>query len=156
MKVFSILILTLASFSAFAGPEDHIADQTCYFLEASSPAPTSYVIPLKVCLEKISVNLPEQKVSVYSYFSPEFYTNLKLDYLARHNENGFSFRASSVINQTSNGSCDAASTTVLNIAGRTDNDGAVAPTDLTISVDHLSTSDICHSAAEKTTYNYAK
>ena len=79
---------------------------------------------------------------------------MKLNYIARRNENGFSFKADNMISREYDPGCGASKIVTLNISGRADNDGLVEVSYVNVSATVESTNDTCHSAPEKTEYTY--
>lgn len=122
MKKLLLSVVVLASLNSFAGPEEHIANQTCYTLKDVSQVAlaTSYV-PTQICLEEVTVNSDTNTISVYSYFMSDLFKNLKLNYFARKNEDGFRFRASSNLATEAEVSAVETVTSDLLISGITDN-----------------------------------
>ena len=146
----------LCSFNAFAGPEDHISAQTCYSLKS---APVVAAIPQRVCIEQISINnidTDEATLTIYSYFNQKYFENMKLTYLARHNENGFSFKAANVLAESYEFGCGSAEKATLEIAGRVDNDGLTEPQYLEVSATYETLADTCHSRPQIQTFEYIK
>lgn len=115
----SVVVILLASLQAYAGTDLHMISQTCYALEQSYD--TS--VPSEFCLETLDINLAAEKITAYSFFDQyaEIYKNLSLNYFARKNEDGFSFRSQSVISdKTENGLSEKQT---LKISGVVDNYG---------------------------------
>lgn len=145
MKTFVIIGLVLSSLTALAGP------QVCYRLVGAN-APS--VVPKEICVEGASINLERSQIDVYSQSYRKLLSNMNLNYLARHNENGYSFRASKLIHTKSAGMCDETEEVYLRMNGRSDNEGVVYPTILDMSVDVENYLDNCHSQPDITTFSY--
>lgn len=148
-------VLVLCSFNAFAGPEEHIAAQTCYAL--LTPAPKA--IPERVCVEEISLNHADTthaSLNIYSYFNQRYFENMQLTYVARYNENGFSYRATSVLVDVYESGCGSAEKATLQISGRADNYGMGFPEQLEVSAKYDTLVDTCHSKLQTRIYNYIK
>lgn len=155
-SILATAALVLCSFNAFAGPEDHISAQTCYSLKS---APAVAAIPQRVCVEQISINnidTDEATLNIYSYFNQKYFENMKLSYLARHNENGFSFKAASVLAESYEFGCGSAEKATLQIAGRADNDGLADAGYIEVSAKYETLADTCHSRPQVQTFEYIK
>ena len=152
MKSILFTSVLLLSSLVFAGPEDHIQNQICYNLK--NPAVKIDQVPGQICLEQISLDLQAEKIYIYSYFQGSLYQNVQLDYLARKNEDFYSFRSSSVFHKEWNSGCGDGLLLTVKIQGKSDNYGEVEPQYLDISVEQELTNDTCHSKAQKTVYEY--
>lgn len=155
--VFAFLATTLAlsSFS-FAGPEEHIAAQTCFVLKGAQP---TSAMPARVCIEDIVLNDPDMSsasISIYSYFNGKYFDGMWLDYIARRNENGFSFKAKNVLSDLGGSGCDYAEKVTLKVSGRADNDGAVDVSAVSVSASLETTVDSCHSTPHVQEFEYIK
>jgi hypothetical protein len=153
MKTVLFALISAVSIAAFAGPEEHNAAQVCYHLQPGSQVLVPQT-PEQICLEEVSVDLEKAQINVYSYFTPYLYKDLQVTYLARHNENGFSFRSEAVLQKQTAVGCDSGSESVLKIQGRTGNDGEVEPQNLEITIEQSATSDNCHSRGAKSVLTY--
>jgi hypothetical protein len=125
--ILSLLILT-AGFNVFAGPEDHIQNQSCYDLENPADLQISANVPTEVCLEALLVDLSDESISVYSYFMQSLFSTLKLNKLNRHNEDYFKFKSVAFI------AMDQSEPAELTISGTVDNYGQANVNYLDISV----------------------
>ena len=154
MKALIAAVILLTTFNVFAGPEDHIANQTCYRLNQKQAALANNNIPQQICLETLTVNTDGTEIRAYSYFTPNLFNNLKLTYHARRNENGFSFRSDNIlVNQWESG-CGDGERVVLSIKGQTDNDGVASVEYLDVKVSQELTNDVCHSQPQETVFTY--
>lgn len=156
MKSILATALIVCSLNAFAGPEDHISVQTCYKLKSTY---ITNAIPERICLEEISVNSPETtqaSLNIYSYFNQSYFEGMALTYIARRNENGFSFRAANVLVETFESGCGSAEKVTLQIYGQLDNDGVGQPEYVDVSVKHETQNDTCHSKLQTEILEYIK
>ncbi len=122
------------------------AGQLCYVAEGNGPD-----VPQEICLESIQLNLETEVLSMSdrSQVLPE---SLDTNYLARRNENGFSFRATYPFIYSWEGGCKEGLTVLINLKGRTDNDGLVEWLELSATYEH--TVDNCHSPIKTGTIHY--
>lgn len=151
-------VAVLLSLKSFAGPEEHIAAQTCYVLKNSSPF-VSALIPERICLEEVSIEKVDgaaPAINIYSYFHRGYFDGVKLTYLARHNEDGYSFRAANVLSQAWESGCGSAEKVVLEVSGRVDNYGRGSADYVDVVVKHEALVDTCHSKPQVNTYVYIK
>ena len=154
-SILTTAALVLLSLNVFAGPEEHIAAQTCYSLK--SPAPT--VIPQRVCLEEITITEPHTDtatINIYSYFNQNYFNNMKLTYLARHNEDSYAFRAANILLENYESGCGSAEKATLQVNGRVDVYGVGQPEYVDIAVKYETLVDTCHSKTQVRTYEYIK
>ncbi len=156
MKSFFIALVLFTSAHAFAGPEEHIEMQVCYHLNNEQASVATDSVPKVVCIETLTIGENGTSVAAYSYFMNSLYTNIQLDYYARHNENGFSFRTSSQLKNSLETNCGPGEAITLHVNGRADNDNFVEINHLDISVERLATANSCQSAAQKTVFTYSK
>ncbi|WP_413612573.1 hypothetical protein [Bdellovibrio sp. HCB-110] len=155
-SILATAVIVLCSFQAFAGPEEHIAVQTCYSLKS---APAAATIPQRICLEEISIikfDTYTPALNIYSYFDPRYFEGMKLTYLARHNEDSFSFKAANVLTDVYESGCGSAEKVTLQINGRVDNDGLGNPEYVDISVKYETLNGTCHSKPQVQTFDYIK
>lgn len=152
--VFALLATSLLLSSvSFAGPEEHLDAQRCFVLQGAAPA----AVPQKICIENITLRdagMSVSSISVYSYFYGHLLNGMQLSYIARRNENGFSFKAENMISREYDPGCGASEIVTLKISGRSDNDGLVEVPYVYVSATVESTNDTCHSAPEATDYQY--
>lgn len=156
MKSLLGTLVILCSLQSFAGPEEHIAAQTCYVPSNQAMKAT---IPQRVCLEEIFVSSVDGAVpalNIYSYFSREYFQDMTLTYLARHNEDSYSFRGSKILLQNWESGCGSAEKVTLEVSGRVDNDGLGLASAVDVSVKYETTNDTCHSKAQVNIYEYTK
>lgn len=132
----ALLTLTLFCLSSIA-----LASPVCY-----EPEDNWSELPQEICFEKIEANLDTSVLSIVES-GKVFPEALPLNYLARRNENGFSFRASHLYLDSWEGGCESGATVVLNLKGKTDNDGLVEY--LEVSADYEYAHDSCHSEVSK-------
>ena len=86
--------VTLMSMVVFVGLSAQ-AKTTCYILKNAQNAEKT--IPKSLCIDSVQVNLDRPSIRVKSPSYDRILNNLDITYLARHNEESFSFRAQSVI-----------------------------------------------------------
>ena len=151
--VYALLALTLSSI-AFAGPEDHYQNQSCYALEAAQLAKPTNQIPLEICLEEATLDLQHNKLYVSSYFQPELWKNISVYSLIPKNKDQYSFLAASRIYDNWDSSCGDGDTVEVMVSGLADLTGHIDPAALKVTVDHTVTNDTCHSQGLTTTYTY--
>lgn len=154
MKIVISILVVLSSIVAFAGPEDHIQEQRCYNLTAKDPHAVSKLVPRQICLETVSLDPTAEKLSIYSYFSPELYQNLKTFLVIRSTEDRYDFMASNQIYAKFDSVCGPGQTVELFIKGQSDVFGAVNNEALTITTQYSYTYDTCHSEPQTTEYTY--
>lgn len=152
MKLILSLFIYAASAVALAGPEDHIAAQVCYDIQKTQYVPTN--VPSQICLETLDINPMNNTISIYSYFYPKFYTNVKLTSLIRITEDNYSFKAESVLFNEWNSGCGDGETVTMHISGLTDFNGSGDISALKISVEQDFTNDTCHSEPQTTVFKY--
>lgn len=151
MKYFISLVVLFVSFVSFAGPEDHINNQSCYSLQKLH-APES--IPQTVCVEEVSLDVATNSLTIYSYFQAPLYKSLKTTSVIRQTEDTYSFKAESLVYNVTGGGCEEAESVRLLFSGIADFNGYVDPTTLSVQVEHDYTVDSCHSRRQINTYNY--
>ena len=156
MKSVLIALVLLTSFNVFAGPEDHFDLQACYHLSNEQVAAATDGVPKMVCIETLKIGVNGSSVEAFSYFMNSLYKNIQLDYYARHNENGFTFRTSSVLKRDVAANCGAGEAVTLHVNGRADNDNFVEIRDLDITAERLVTADSCLAPVQKTVFTYSK
>lgn len=154
MKSFLVALTVFVSLNAFAGPEDHIANQTCYALAEAQLKTAPLEVPRQVCLESLTVDTANQKISAYSYFQQDLYRNLKLESTVRKNEDWVHFSASSVFIDVWDSGCGYGDVFQLKINGLVNYNDQVSLSQLEVSVHVTSTNDTCHSVPRTTVYNY--
>lgn len=154
MKAILASIVLFTAFNVFAGPEDHLANQTCYRINAKQTSLVSSNIPQQICLENLSVNNEGTEISVYSYFDASLFKNLKLTYFERRNENGYSFRSEATLFREFDPGCGYSENIILKIKGQTDNDHVADVNYLDITVTQDVTNDTCHSTPQQTIFTY--
>lgn len=153
-SVFAAVVL-LFSFLAFAGPEDHFANQVCYELEGSLDQNDLPVVPKQVCFEEIQLDVNKNKAYIESYFHADLYKQTSLYYLVRWNEDQYKFATSSLIYDHNDSICSDTNTLSIVISGVSDFLGAVDKTQVNVAVEHEYTNDNCHSEPRVIkTYNY--
>lgn len=141
MKTYFVLALLSLSSLTWANP-------FCFVADGNGPE-----IPEEICLENIQLDLDTEIISVNdrSQILPK---RLATSYLARRNENGFSFRASHPYINSWEGGCKEGLTVMINLRGRTDNDGLVEWLELSATYEH--TVDNCHSPIQTGTILYKR
>lgn len=108
----------MVSLNLYAGPEDHIADQVCYFPEAPQFAAVNSQISSEICLENISVNPTDETISVYSYFNQGLFSHLKVTSFMRRNEDYYVFKAVGTLFSKWNSGCGDGEQINLDISGQ--------------------------------------
>lgn len=154
-SILATAALVLCTLQAYAGPEDHISAQTCYSLKSAAPA----AVPSRVCLEQISITdvySTSATLNIYSYFNQNLFNGMQLTYLARRNENGYTFRAANVLVDTYESGCGSAEKATLQISGPIDNDGLGYAEYVDVSVKYETLADTCHSHLQVQNFNYIK
>lgn len=143
MKI-AIGFLALAlGFNAFAGPEEHLQNQSCYVIQPSTiNVPKN--IPTEICLEDIYVSAAAHNITVFSYFQAELFKDLKLDQLVRKTENLYTYKASKYIYTNFDMICSYGEQNEMTIEGVTDITGRGNPAQVTITVSYNTTRDNCH------------
>lgn len=152
MKLILGLSIIFASMVSMAGPEDHISAQVCYYIQKTQYVPTN--VPSQICLETLDVNPMNSTISIYSYFYPKFYTNVKLTSLIRKTEDNYSFKAESILLNEWQSGCGDGETVTMHISGLTDFNGSGDIYTLEISVEQNFTNDTCHSEPQTTVFKY--
>jgi hypothetical protein len=134
MKNIIALILILSSINVFAGAEEHEQSQICYSLQSPDVATASVYVPRKICLETVNIDAMKNQISVFSFFMPELYEDLKLTSLIRRNEDVYSFKAISKLADQAQVATDESVIVDLMISGETDFNGAGDISNLKIQV----------------------
>ncbi len=150
MKTVLIALVSALSLQSIA----HASSSECYYIN-----PTSHILiegtPDRICLDSGVVNLHNQILHINSETQPTLFKNIKTDYFARRNEDGYRFRISITLHNQSAGMCDFHESSVLKIHGLTDNDGAVDITFLDVTIEQFQTPDNCHSKGARTVLTYS-
>lgn len=155
MKKLLLSVVVLTSLNSFAGPEDHISNQTCYGLKDASQATlASTYVPTQICLEEITIDDAKNSISVYSYFMPNLFKNIKLDYFARKNEDFYRFRSSSRLADQAQVATNQDVTVDLSISGLVDNYGSTDLRDLEVSVKQKTNTYPDDTITETTVFEY--
>jgi hypothetical protein len=147
------LLVTLLSVSAFAGPEDHIFNQTCYDLVKTEGQVLNKSVPEEICLETLNIDLSRETIAIESYFQAGYYSKMKVTYLARKNEDYYAFRARNNLKYDWI-SCGTGETVALELRGLVSNYGEGFVDQLEVFVETENTYDSCHSESEINYYNY--
>ncbi len=151
----ALSILTLVfSMTAFAGPEDHLQNQTCYVADVKAGEVLPASVPAEICLEDVVVNAEANSISIFSYFQPEIWEDLGLIIAYKRSQTEFKFLASKVLSENSDTSCGNAEVVELFVIGLTDAKGKGNPAAVEISVTHRVTRDSCHSDGQTIFYPY--
>ncbi len=154
---FAILILSnLTALSAIAGAEDHMQNQVCYAIEISQGAYLPRTLPTEICFESLNVDFDKNQISIYSFFPmySELFMNLKISYLARKNEDGYTFRSKGEFYSDWQSGCGEGESLSLLVSGQVDNYGSGNIAYQEISVEQAVTPDSCHSQPQLTRYYY--
>lgn len=164
MKAIIALCVLLNGAISFAGPEDHINDQTCYSITAADAAKAVSELPLEICFERIQLhltslnsNLKSDSIEIYSYFSQysNYLNTVKLTDYVRVTEDEYSYKASSVIVDREERHCEDGVKIVLNVEGRVSAmDGMGDAGAQSITLTQLTKADVCHSNYDKQVFKY--
>lgn len=156
MKFVIGFIALALSFNAFAGPEEHIQNQSCYVIQVSKNQVVPTSVPTEICLEDIYVSAAAKNIVVFSYFQAELWKDLKLDQFTRVDDYQFAYQASKDIFEKWEGSCGDGEINTLKVSGVTDITGRGTPGEVKISVSHYTTRDNCHTEPQEDgTYQYS-
>lgn len=159
MKMFISFGILFSGLLAFAGPEDHVQAQVCYnfVVKPGQPVPSlSSRIPSQICLEEISHNPLKGTAYIYSYFTPGYYENVKVDSLVRQTEDTYRVELSSVIFEDWSRICDDGQTVTLKIKAESDFLGNIQKDKLlSVTVEDEFTNDSCHTPSHTTVYEYS-
>ena len=155
MKNIIVLLTLVLGMNAFAGPEDHMANQTCYDVQTTPGQYVPMAIPREICLEQLSIDPWANQITVHSYFQSELlFKGLKLTSLIRRNEDYFDFKASNVIFNQWNSGCGEGERTQLMISGLVDFAGESDVRSLHVTAEDEVSNDICHSQSQTTVFTY--
>jgi hypothetical protein len=130
MKILIALSVLILSIAAHAGPEEHKQAQTCYYVVAEESSQLNDGVPTEICLETLNVDTSAETISVYSYFNANLFKNLKLTSVTRKNEDAFSFKSVSAIE-------DGFNQTKLFVSGKVNNNGEADVNYLDIKVEQI-------------------
>ena len=155
MKMILALVVLFIGFNLFADPEDHASTQACYALQDNNKD-ASVNVPTQVCLESLSISPEYATISIYSYFFPNLYKNLKLMSFVRQTEDFYSFSASSLLHNDWKSGCDNGESVNLVISGQVDFTGLGNVDELNITVEQQVTNDTCHSTSRQYIFKYVK
>lgn len=150
MKQFFALIAimtTLSSTLAFAGPEDHYAQQTCYNMTAEGLKQKPESVPYQVCFEKAFVNLDKDQVVVRSYTQIALFEGLYTTELVRHTEDLYRYTAQAVLNTQKDESA------ILTLKGYSDVYGNIPANSIDIKIEYFKFNKSTNSV-DKFTYTY--
>ena len=166
MKVLIALSVLLTGIISFAGPEDHILNQSCYTIATEDQGKAHAELPLELCFEKIQLhlidlnsNLKNDSIEIYSYFSQysNYLNTVKLTDYIRTTEDEYSYKASSVLVDRSETHCEDGVKITLDIAGRVSAiDGLGDPSSQNITLTQVTQADTCHSNYEKQVFKYVR
>lgn len=154
MKMLISLFLITINLNAFAGPEDHISQQTCYEVNESQKALLSANVPSRVCLERLSIDQANNTIAVQSYFQPELFRGLELQVFFRQNEDYFKFQATNLLVDQNGSGCEESEKVELSMSGLMRFDHAVQLNELDISVRRDLQVDSCHSKLQSEVFHY--
>ncbi|MBC7419234.1 MAG: hypothetical protein H7328_00765 [Bdellovibrio sp.] len=146
MKII-VLALSLLSLQTFA------ADKVCFNLLPAYVKFRPTNVPKQICLKSFSVDLSTNKITVQST-QPNLYQGLKVSYLARHNEDAYTFHSYGVYYFNEEMTCGKSETLELFVSGRLDNYGEAIASEMKISVDQWVTKDSCHLEGQRTSFMY--
>lgn len=155
MKSLFVIMALALSFNAFAGAEEHDQAQACYYISLEDSSPMNDRIPQNFCLETLNVNPSAETITAFSWFNQSLYENLKIDYVARKNEDGYSFRSSSILRDSLNGLGDSERIT-LKIKGVVNNYGEGDIKFLEVSVEQVFRENFVETPVLKNVYNYKR
>ena len=134
MKIIFTLVTVLMSLAAFAGPEEHISNQTCYHLVKQEKQFVPADVPAQICLEALTIDTAKENVYVDSYFQAGLFTNLKVTSLVRKNEDFFNFKTEALLKNESESVCGKDERIYLVLNGLLDNYGSADMSNLQVSV----------------------
>jgi hypothetical protein len=147
MKILIGLSILILSIAAHAGPEEHIQAQTCYYVVAEESSRLNDGVPTEICLETLDVDTSTETISVFSYFNANLFKNLKLTSVSRKNEDTYSFKSVSAIE-------DSLNQTKLFVNGQVNNYGESDVNFLEIKVEQIVKKINVESPNEINTYKY--
>ncbi len=153
MKTIAVLMALAFSFNVFAGGEEHEQAQACYTVVTEESSEINVNIPTQICLERVMVNASENTISVYSFFYSDLYENIKLTYVARKNEDFYSFRSQSLVRDDIDGDMNTQKITLF-ISGLVDNYGEADIKYLTISLEQIVGKTFVETPYVKNVYKY--
>ncbi len=156
MKKILTATIILVSAIAFAGPEEHKDNQTCYGLEQQRAKQVDSQIPLEICLEKATLDFQSKKLNVYSYFQPQLFKDVDVTSVSRFNSNTFIFKAYSFLDDKwDSQKCQAGETLSLVIKGFANSiTGESDITKLRVYVVHTTTTNTCGPKSSSKIYEY--
>ncbi len=156
MKLVLGLMITFSSIFAFAGPEEHKQNQTCYRLDEAHLADVAKKknFPIEICMEEMTLNPETGAVSAVSYFQPTYFLHMRTTHRIRSDRNGYYFTAANTIYSTLAFSCDDGEYGDMTIEGTTDLNGKADLRSLQVSLTLYSSRDFCHSLVDQVTYRY--
>ena len=151
----AIGLLSLAlGFSAFAGPEEHLQNQTRYTIQVPQGEGVPANIPSEICLEEVVLTAATKTISIYSYFQPQLWQNLLVTNVKQTADGDFTFSAEKILSDISEGTCGYSETSTLLVSGKTDYLGRGNPAKLKIIINHSTMHDNCHSNPNDREYTY--
>lgn len=154
MKTFLFSLVVLFSGLVFAGPEEHLAAQSCYVVvkEAGVQIPES--VPHDFCLENLNINLENESIIVYSYFHAKLYNGLTVNQVGQLTEGYFEFKATNSLFSFSETTCGAGEFVELVITGQVNQLGEASVDKLNFQVNHEVTNDTCHSHPQVQSFKF--
>lgn len=157
MKKLLMSVVVLAGLNSFAGPEDHMMSQTCYYLKNPSQiALATQYVPTQICIETVNIDTDKNTITAFSYFMPELYQNLNLNYLVRKNEDSFSFKAVNNLATEAEIGISETVTSDLLMSGVVDNQGYADVRYLSIQVKQTKEKykSVGHTITDATVFDY--
>ena len=153
MKTIAVLMALAFSLNVFAGGEEHEQAQACYSVVVEESSQINKNIPTQICLERVLVKTTENTFAVYSFFYSDLYENINLTYVARKNEDFYSFRSQSLIRDDIDSDMNSQKITLF-ISGVVDNYGDADIKFLTISLEQIVGKTFVETPYVKNTYKY--
>lgn len=146
-KLFALIVLVLPMIT-FAGPEDHIPGAS-YVTDAKVPY---YLMELR--FDSIGLSQDESKVVIYARYG-NFSGDFTVVSSSRHNEDVVTYVATKeIFSRVDNTGCGSAEKAVATIRARNHVSFGMSPKDIDISIDYMTTPDICHSRPQTQTIQY--
>ncbi len=153
--IFAALLLTSVS---YAGPEEHIQSQSCYFLDAASKTQAINLVPEQICFETLNIDPANQEIQVYSYFKQyqDLFNQMKVTSLIRNTEDTYKYAAEKVLVDEDGAGCGNLTKIVIKMSGLVDFMGYGDVSAQNLKVEQTLSNDVCHSYEETVLLNYVR
>lgn len=146
-KLFALIVLVLPMIAS-AGPEDHIPGAV-YTTSAQVPY---YLMELR--FDSIGLSQDESQVILYARYG-NFAGDFKVTNTSRHNEDIVTYTATKeIFSRVDNTGCGSAEKAVATIRARNHVSFGMSAKDVDITIDYMTTPDICHSRPQTQTIQY--